>query len=282
MNDAKQRAWIRSATPEDLTVFLSRGAAGASAHYFSSEGKTLFRPSVRGMRLKSDPFDTEAQAVSFAEETLADMKEQAKAIEQTRIINGQPLLDENALGISGQNAAVANFCEGHALAFDHLLHLGSMIGAGREPDHSHPVIEVLLESILDMASSSAIKDKDAAGLTDSLPFLADLVKALSDMEMDNSELLEMFQQACVDYGHLGFLALVTTPVRDYATPDASSSSFSWSHYRSDVVYGDTMEEIMGRAESWAEAMNALDREASRRISAQSTAETEPQAFQPQA
>lgn len=55
----------------------------------------------------------------------------------------------------------------------------------------------------------------------------------------------------------GWLAVIATPVMSYHGPTANSASFSWGHYHTALIFAETAEAILEKAEKWAEAMHEV-------------------------
>ena len=58
-----------------------------------------------------------------------------------------------------------------------------------------------------------------------------------------------------DHGKWGFLVQVAHPVMEF-TKGHDGASFSWGNYNTDWLYGESIEEILPKAEAWADALDA--------------------------
>lgn len=76
---------------------------------------------------------------------------------------------------------------------------------------------------------------------------------------DGDCFLEFAAEWLIDNGRLGFLAKAATPVMTYHR-GSKSSSFSWGRYRTQWVYGETMDEIVAKAVAWADKQRAAEEE----------------------
>jgi hypothetical protein len=88
-------------------------------------------------------------------------------------------------------------------------------------------------------------DHTMATLKPDLPFLTE-----PDVDDDGS-----FFYQFRDHGKWGFLVRVAHPVMTF-TKGHEGASFSWGSYNTAWFYGESIEEILPKAEAWADALDA--------------------------
>lgn len=130
------------------------------------------------------------------------------------------------------NEAFANIFEMHTIRLEHVIYL-----AGVLPTYDGGGIPAPLEEFFDNRV-----DDIAQAFYNELP---DYVMALAG---DDDE----FNEACIDWmienKIQGFLVQVATPVM---THKENSSAYSWGHYNTYWVYGDTLDDVAKHAAKWA-------------------------------
>lgn len=70
--------------------------------------------------------------------------------------------------------------------------------------------------------------------------------------------IEFSAEWLIDNDRLGFLAKVATPVMTYHK-ESECSSFSWGYYRTQWVYGETMDEVVAKAIAWADKQREAEK-----------------------
>jgi hypothetical protein len=73
---------------------------------------------------------------------------------------------------------------------------------------------------------------------------------LDSREEDEAMFREEFSCWAMDANKLGFLIQFDRPVMRYSA-DGASASYSWGHYAQHWVYGDTLEEAIGKGVEWS-------------------------------
>lgn len=125
----------------------------------------------------------------------------------------------------------------HELRFEHLIWIPSAAGNFSPP-------KVLLEFGEDLPESPE------HSIYQALPRLRQFLE--TNKYPDEEDLCEALWQA------KGFVAKVARPVFDYDS-EGKMASFSWGHYWTDWIYGETLEALAENAARWAEEKDAADR-----------------------
>jgi hypothetical protein len=71
-------------------------------------------------------------------------------------------------------------------------------------------------------------------------------------------LIELAAEWLIDANILGFLVKAATPVMTYHK-ESDTSYFSWGHYRTRWVYGESMDEVVIKVIGWAMEMRELEK-----------------------
>ncbi len=275
MIDAKQQQWLRTASDKDVLLFISRGEPDAVSVYNSATGDFGWRPSSRGMTLKTPAsievahdgvLETQEEAQKLASVILLHLSEQARSIEVARIESGHGPLDELALGIDGSNSRIAESCEDACLNIVTMNHLGALAGSGSESCDGD-LFDRLVETIRDMAHHERHEP-----LADALPFIREIAAEAKSEDWRDMEIVETFMEAAIEGGHLGFLAVMATPIKEYSE-SGKSASFSWGRSTSTVVYGHSFEEMVDSGKQWAANFDAQCK--ARAVEKPATAEIQP-------
>ncbi|HSV29063.1 MAG TPA: hypothetical protein VLL76_05875, partial [Candidatus Omnitrophota bacterium] len=99
----------------------------------------------------------------------------------------------------------------------------------------------------DWLEGSEATDKAVQPLIKCLPAFAELLEREDFDELDAHHVADWM----IEKGHLGILAMVSTPVRKY-TPEGRSWTESWSNTAHTWLYGETLEDLFVAAGEWAE------------------------------
>lgn len=75
---------------------------------------------------------------------------------------------------------------------------------------------------------------------------------------DDDCFLEFAAEWLIDNQRLGFLVKAATPVMTYHK-DSGGSHFSWGYYRTQWVYGETMDVVVTKAIAWADERREADK-----------------------
>lgn len=128
--------------------------------------------------------------------------------------------------------------EDHTLRFECLIWIPSIIGAGDPPE----CVDDLIES-LTWASPSPLLAK--------LPWLQRFLNEIVEADhLSDHDARELFCGYLWDHQRIGFFAQVARPVHKYRA-DCSSAFYSWGHYKTQWLYGETIEAVTAEAATWA-------------------------------
>lgn len=236
----RQKQWLESATPEQRKAFAAKGPAEVADLINITTDTPYYMAGLRGLLFDQRQFDNHAAAFKHAEIELAHLQADSTLLE----------LDEAALGIDGRNATINDQLEQATIRAEQILHLGTML------TQCDDMPDALIEFIKDLDHFIA---KDLA--TD-MPWLLELLNrwengnGVSDAEERDDFNTQAYRHAC--YGYLvKYATPELTPYRD-SGGEWNGGSFSWSYYSTQWFYGETLEETVGKALSWAEARRAAE------------------------
>lgn len=253
--NGRQKEWLHSANHDERLVFMAKGPAEVRSYLDENTRDLKHRPALRGVVLGSSGyFDDESEAQARADEILADL--------QGQDFQDLPVLREEELGIDGTNQMIADQCEEATLNVNQLIHLGALIGSGAGhdgmPDDIHDDLVTALSSVVQNGCGEGAVDAHEAVFLASLPepLKDELLGNLTDPKSDPTvgETLDDFFQAAIDHGDVGYLAIVSTPVKHY-NEDRSAASFSWGSYYTQLLYGESFQELVTQGAQWAEETN---------------------------
>lgn len=235
--NVRQKVWLQAATPAQRDAWMSKGPIEIGTFGDpSSNLKHTYRPFIRGVLVGSHHEDPKA-ANAEAEKILAEIK--ARPFEY---------VDEEALGIGTSHQTLMDRMDEATVAVETILHLGALVASG---DKRNDAFEDFIQDF-DEHTVKALKE--------SLPFVGKFWEVLQKedrMDDDEENAAEFLQVAC-DSGLLGFLVQVAHPVMEYEK-SGKSASFSWGHYNTAWVYGESMPEVVGKAIVWAEKLDKAAR-----------------------
>ncbi|MBA3012943.1 MAG: hypothetical protein KKF12_18515 [Proteobacteria bacterium] len=221
-----QKEWLKKADPEDIKLFLSKGPATCDMALMTPSMKTKYIPMIRGMHL-GGTFDLPEQAIKKARTVLGDIQKQ---------VNGKTPLDEQALGIDGQNAAYLAQCDENELRISDIFHLASVLGSDEMEYSFHEPIDDFVEYLFSK--------------TDHHASILPLIPKVPD-ENDIVFLKECLHEHWLKNGLFGFAILATTPVCD----DIKMSS-GWRYCHQKWFYAETYAWAFDLAMEWAKKEGA--------------------------
>lgn len=126
------------------------------------------------------------------------------------------------------------------IRIESILHIG---GIDSPEEHSFDSVEKFIEDFDDNTIKTLKQD---------MPWL----KEPSDDE-DLEEAGQEFFYTARDRGLWGFIVKVAHPVMDFHNPgtEKESAGFTWGHYGTAWFYGESLEEVLPKAEAWAAVMD---------------------------
>lgn len=217
-----QKEWLENATPEEIKLFLSKGPATCDMALMTSSMETKYIPMIRGMHLEGS-FDLPEQALKEARTALDEIQKQ---------VNGKTPLDEQTLGIDGQNAAYLVQCDEKEVRISSIFHLASVLGTDEMEYSFHEPIDEFVEYLFSK--------------TDHHPSILPLIPETPDDEDDMVSLKECLHEHWLKEGLFGFAILATTPVYD----DKKMSS-GWRYCHQKWFYAETYAWAFDLAMEWA-------------------------------
>lgn len=239
----RQKQWLERATPEQRKAFAAKGPAEVAEMINITTFIPYYMAGLRGLLFDNRQFDKAENAGKHAEAELAHL--QADPTLQA--------LDEVALGIDGGNATINDQLEQATVMAKQILHLGAMV---TEAD----IVPDAVEDFIDDLDSHL-----AAELAEDMPWLAKLLEQETDSEEDSPlsryEQTGLFNELVYRHACYGYLVQYGTPVftpHRGSNGDWNGGSFSWGYYSTQWFYGETLEETVGKALSWAEACRAAE------------------------
>lgn len=236
----RQKQWLESATPEQRKAFAAKGPAEVAELINITTDTPYYMAGLRGLLFDQRQFNNHAAAFKHAEIELAHL--QADPTLQA--------LDEVALGIDGRNATINDQLEQATVRAEQILHLGTMLTQCDEMPRT--LIEFIEE----------LDNHIAKSLTTDMPWLQEmLTRWESEDRMTDAEERDDFNTLAYRHACYGYLVQYATPVftpRRDSGGEWNGGSFSWGYYSTQWFYGETLEETVSKALSWAEACRAAE------------------------
>lgn len=236
----RQKQWLESATPEQRKAFAAKGPAEVAELINITTHTPYYMAGLRGLLFDQRQFNNPDAAYKHAEIELAHLQADPALL----------VLDEVALGIDGRNATINDQLEQATVRAEQILHLGTMLTQCDEMPS--PLIEFIEE----------LDNHIAKSLTTDMPWLQEmLTRWESGDPMTDAEEREDFNTLVYHHACYGYLVLYGTPIftpRRGSSGDWNGGSFSWGYYSTQWFYGETLEETVGKALSWAEARRAAE------------------------
>jgi len=232
----RQQTWLQYATPEQRKAFAAKGPAEVAELINITTGTTYFMAGLRGLLFDKRKFEKAEDAGKHAETELAYLQADTTL----------PVLDEVALGIDSRNATLNDQLEQATIRAKQILHLGAMLTqADSMPEPLGDFIDDLDIHI-------------AKALATDMPWLPEMLArweredSVTDEEEREDFNTLVYRHAC--YGYLvEYATPVMKPMRS-SNGEWCGASFSWGHYHTQWFYGETLEETVGKALSWAESL----------------------------
>lgn len=253
--NGRQKAWLHSANHDERLAFMAKGPAEVKSVLDENTRDLNHRPALRGVIWGNSCYKAELEAQTRADEVLSYLQRQ-----------DLPILNEEAIGIDGTNQMIADQCEAATLNVSQLVHLGALIGSGAGydamPDEIHDNLVDVLYRIAESRGDENTVGPHEATFLGSLPepFKDEVLGILGDPDIDLTDddalddATDAFFQAAIDHGDVGYLAVASTPAKDY-NEDRTAATFSWGRYYTQLLYGGSLSELVSQGAQWAEAVN---------------------------